>query len=134
MDIILSTILTSNEYVLLQLILTIRERLKSRNKRISKEPNFTLQQNYLVSLLGCSPNTIVQSINKLYQLGVIEQVSNDFGACAEYRFNEEHYKDLIKQASKQTRILHTGRKKIAKEVPAKKIIDYIIGKSVKKND
>lgn len=132
-DIILLSILTSNEYALLKLILSVRERLRKASKT-SKEPIFTLQQNYIATLCKCSPNTLVSSIDKLHALGIIEQVSNNFGACTEYRFNEVGYKKLISKASEQQRTLKTGRKKTPKQVTAKQILKFIIGKSAKKNE
>lgn len=132
-NVILMSVLTPNEYALLQLILSIRKRLREA-KKAKSEPIFTLQQNYIATLFRCSPNTLISSIDKLCDFGVIEQVSNYFGACAEYKFNENGYKELISKASNQQCILKTGRKKLPNLVTAKKIFSFIIGKSMKKNE
>lgn len=132
-NIILISLLSANEYVLLQIILSIREKLRKAD-RMNSEPIFTLPQNYIVTLCKCSPNTLVTSIDKLHTLGIIEQVSNNFGACAQYRFNEVNYRALISKASNQQCTLKTGRKKIPQSATAKKILNFIIGKSKKKNE
>ncbi len=132
-NIILISLLSANEYVLLQLILSIREKLRKADS-MNAEPIFTLQQNYIATLCKCSPNTLVTSIDRLHALDVIEQVSTNLGACAEYRFNEVGYKALISKASNQQCTLKTGRKKMPQLVTAKKIFNFIIGKSKKKNE
>lgn len=132
-DIILISLLSANDYVLLQIILKIRERVR-KAKKMNTEPIITLQQNYIATLCKCSPNTLVTSIDRLCTLGIIERVSNNFGACAEYRFNEVVYMALISKANNQQCTLKTGRKKTPQSVPAKEILNFIIGKSVKKNE
>lgn len=134
-DIILLTYLTPFQYALLHLIQDIREQLKQaqkRDNRNSGEPVFTIQQSYIVGLFKCSPNTVVSAINRLYELKLIEQASNNFGECTLYRYSPSAYNTLIKQASKQPVTLITGRAKTKQNVSADKVIKYIIGKSIKK--
>ena len=129
----LISILSTNEYALLQIILELRERLKKRMQS-NHEPLMTLQQNYLTALNIGAPKTIVTSLDKLCQLKVIEQVSNNFGECALYRFNSKEYHKLLRVANKHQCTLKTGRAKTAQQVSAAEIIDYIIGKSISKNE
>lgn len=134
-DVILMTYLTSFQYALLHLIKDIREQLKQAQKRDNRdtgEPVFTLQQNYIVSLFQCSPNTVVSAIDRLCELRILEEISTKFGACALYRYSPSVCNNLIKRASKQQVTLITGRAKTKQSVSADKVIKYIIGKSIQK--
>ena len=123
-----SSILSANELRLLLAIFEIREELKS-NFGYDREPEFALPQNYFQALWGASPNNIVNCIDKLYKLKIIKQVSNNIGECAMYQFNPRGYEALVEAASKHQCILKTGRAKTPQQVPAAKILSYIIGKS-----
>lgn len=131
-DIITLSILSPNEYALLQFILSIRAQLKKKSRNI--EPIFTLPQNYIVAMFGGSLSTLIHSIDKLIELKIIKIVSNNYGECAKYCFNEKAYHDLILRANNNSCILKTGRKKTIQHTTAKHILNYIIGKSIIKND
>lgn len=130
-DTILNTILTPQEYAILTLIKEQRERLKKRNRR-DIEPTFTLQQNYIVALFHQSYTTVNNVLDRLTELGVISVVSNRYGECVVYRYHDNAYQSLLQQARAAQVTLYTGRKKTPQTVSAQDIINYMIGKSVKK--
>ncbi|NDW12488.1 hypothetical protein D0T50_06235 [Bacteroides sp. 214] len=132
-DIILLSVLTAQEYTTLQLIHHIREKIKSSSSQ-KEEPKFTLQQNYIKSFLGFSPNTVVSAIDKLCTLKIISEISNKYGECATYQFNVKEYRSLINKAKKQERTIITGRKKKTKQIiSAETALNRIVGKSIIKN-
>jgi DNA-binding PadR family transcriptional regulator len=132
-DIYLLSILAQQEYSILKLIQEIYSRVKSRQSTQHGASLITLQQSYISSLLRLSPNTVVKSLDRLCELKVIAQISNDFGQCALYRYSPNGYRSLLSKAKKQPITLTTGRKKLKKESSAEDILDYIVGKSIIKN-
>lgn len=133
----LSSILSDFQLKLLGLIQCLNERAKGalqmRNWRDKQcEPIITLQYSYIVALFGCSNSTVVKALDKLCELKLIEQVSNRFGECNKYRYNEKVYKSLVNKEKNKKRVLFTGRTKQRKEVTAEKILDYMAGKAITK--
>lgn len=132
-DIYLLSILTQQEYSILKLIQEIYARVKSRQSKQHGEYLITLQQSYIASLLRLSPNTVVKSLDRLCELKVIAQISNDFGQCALYRYSPNGYRSLLYKAKKQPITLTTGRKKYKKESSVEEVLNYMVKKSIAKN-
>lgn len=132
-DIYLLSILTQQEYSILKLIQEIYARVKSHQSKQHGESLITLQQSYISSLLRLSPNTVVKSLDRLCELKVIAQISNDFGQCALYRYSPNGYRSLLDKAKKQPITLTTGRKKHKKKSSVEDVLNYMAGKSIAKN-
>lgn len=129
-DLYLLSELTPQQYIVLQVVREISSRTQN------KTTSFTLQQNYIAALTGLSSHTIVKALDRLHDLRIITQVA---GAkpreCALFQFNSKRYITLVKQCAEQKCKLTTGygSSRNTREVTPATIIDYIVGKSIIKN-
>lgn len=129
---LLTGTLSDFQLKILNLIQCLHNEVTSACK--SKEPIITLQQNYIASIVGCSPNSINKAIKRLCQIGIISRINNEFGQCSTYRYNTGVYDALINEAKKRTCKLVTGFWKGQRNVSAGTILKHMKGKAIKKGD
>ena len=73
---LLSGTLTDFQLKLLDLIQHLYQEAKGANRIASrnKEPVITLQYADIIALFSCSPSTIKTALDRLYELGLIDEV------------------------------------------------------------
>lgn len=124
-------LLSLQDIAVLNTIQEIVRRIETDTTEIN--PAFTLQQNYLGTLLQMSQHTVIKCIGTLCELGVISPVSKGRGECAVYRYNPDTFRKLYNSAIRKKYMLRTGYQKRPQELTRNGIIDYMVGKSICKN-
>lgn len=130
----LNRILTDFQLKLLDLIQYLREELKGAQQATNKggEPIITLPYGYIVALFSCSYSTVKSALDRLYSIGLLTPVSNNFGECATYQYNPNKYRSLIREEKQRNCTLITGRNKQSRTVSAETVIKYMTGKAIAK--
>ena len=134
---LLSGTLTDFQLKLLDLIQHLYQEAKGANRIASrnKEPVITLQYADIIALFSCSPSTIKTALDRLYELGLIDEVEKDYSQCATYRYNPNVYRSLMRKAKARKCTLLSGRPKKgtprqAREVEAETVLKYMTGKAI----
>lgn len=89
----------------------------------------TLQYSYITALLQCSYRTVSDGIQRLCDAGLLDRVSNNYGECAEYRYNPSVYRSMVKASKERPCNLMTGRKKRRQQTTAGAVLGYMSGKA-----
>lgn len=134
---LLSGTLTDFQLKLLDYIQYLHQETKGANRIAShnNEPVITLQYAYIVALFECSHSTIKTALDRLYELGLIDEVEKNYSQCATYRYNQSVYRSLIRKAKVRKCTLVSGRPKKgtprqAREVEAETVLKYMTGKAI----
>lgn len=124
--------LTDFQLRVLRLIQRLSYDIKKQSDNKHEEPTITLPYSYIVALLKCSHSSVKKALDRLCEYDILEQISNNFGECATYRYNPTVYKSLIREAKKEMTTLITGRNKQKNEVTASTVLKYVTGKAIVK--
>lgn len=136
---LLSGELTDFQLKLLDLIQYLHKEAAGANRTVhrNKESVITLQYAYIVALLGGSHSSIKTALDRLSELGLIDEVEKNYNQCATYRYNPSVYRSLIRKAKTRKCTLFSGRPKKGtprqkREVKAETVMKYMTGKAIVK--